>query len=71
MKENQAADELTEGRDYYRENGFIVFTRKFHLKRGECCGSQCRHCPYEPRWQKGSKTAAAEENQPGSANEPG
>lgn len=33
--------------DYYlTEEGFIVFTEKYHLKRGYCCQSNCRHCPY-------------------------
>ncbi|MBK8397873.1 MAG: hypothetical protein IPL26_21875 [Leptospiraceae bacterium] len=31
---------------YYFENGLMVFTEKFHLKRGFCCGNGCRHCPY-------------------------
>ncbi len=35
----------TEG-DYYLENGNVVFTAAYHLKRGACCGSGCRHCPY-------------------------
>jgi len=26
--------------------GFTVFTELAHLKRGRCCGSICRHCPY-------------------------
>jgi cob(I)alamin adenosyltransferase len=26
--------------------GFTCFTEASHLKRGVCCGSQCRHCPY-------------------------
>lgn len=26
--------------------GFTCFTEIAHLKRGVCCGSQCRHCPY-------------------------
>ncbi|XP_005375180.1 PREDICTED: uncharacterized protein C1orf53 homolog isoform X1 [Chinchilla lanigera] len=26
--------------------GFMVLTRLAHLKRGACCGSACRHCPY-------------------------
>ena len=25
---------------------FKVFTEKFHLKRGYCCQSGCKHCPY-------------------------
>ena len=41
---------LVEGRDFYLEGGFIVFTREYHLRRGFCCGSGCRYCPYEPRW---------------------
>jgi hypothetical protein len=32
--------------DYYIENGFYVFTRSYHLKRGHCCKNGCRHCPY-------------------------
>lgn len=33
--------------DYYIEDGNLVFTEWYHLKRGECCGNLCRHCPYE------------------------
>jgi hypothetical protein len=32
--------------DFYLENGFMVFTEAFHLKRGYCCQNGCRHCPY-------------------------
>lgn len=38
--------ELQEGLDYYIENGLFVFTAEFLLKRGYCCDSGCRHCPY-------------------------
>jgi hypothetical protein len=31
---------------YYMENGLIVFTEAYHLKRGYCCKRGCRHCPY-------------------------
>jgi hypothetical protein len=31
---------------YYSEEGFIVFTKQYHLKRGHCCQSGCKHCPY-------------------------
>jgi Family of unknown function (DUF5522) len=34
------------GEDYYLENGNWVFTAKYLLKRGYCCRSGCRHCPY-------------------------
>lgn len=33
--------------DYYYEGGNMVFTREYHLKRGYCCNSGCRHCPYK------------------------
>lgn len=33
--------------DYYlSEEGYIVFTASYHLKRGYCCKSGCKHCPY-------------------------
>jgi len=41
--------------DYYQiGDGLLVFTEAFHLKRRQCCGSGCRHCPFEPRAKKGS-----------------
>lgn len=39
-------EKLIEDLDYYIENGNYVFTTWFHLKRGTCCGNNCRHCPY-------------------------
>jgi len=39
---------LTEGEDYYyNEQGYIVLTEQFHLKKGYCCGNGCKHCPYD------------------------
>jgi len=36
-----------EPEDYYTtEEGFIIFTEKHHIKRGYCCQSGCKHCPY-------------------------
>jgi len=40
---------LKEGRDYYVEGGAMVFTAAYHLRRGYCCGSGCRHCPYDQK----------------------
>lgn len=37
---------LIEGLTYYVEHGRWVFTEQYHLLRGICCGSGCRHCPY-------------------------
>jgi hypothetical protein len=47
---------LVEGTDYYLENGYWVFTEHFLRKRGRCCGSGCRHCPYGYK-AKGKKGA--------------
>ncbi|HJT16720.1 MAG TPA: DUF5522 domain-containing protein [Thermoanaerobaculia bacterium] len=43
---DRKAPELVEGEDFYREGAYIVFTAKYLLKRGYCCESGCRHCPY-------------------------
>jgi hypothetical protein len=42
-------DALHEGIDYYWENGRVVFTAHFLTKRGRCCDSGCRHCPYKTK----------------------
>jgi hypothetical protein len=31
---------------YYSPEGYIVFTESYHRKRGYCCQSGCKHCPY-------------------------
>lgn len=39
---------FTEGLDfYYNNDGLVVFTSTYHLKRGKCCGTGCLHCPYD------------------------
>ena len=38
--------QLVDGIDFYKEGDKIVFTSVYHLKRGYCCHSKCRHCPY-------------------------
>ncbi|HEX4155936.1 MAG TPA: DUF5522 domain-containing protein [Acidobacteriaceae bacterium] len=35
--------------DFYYEGSNIVFTEAYHRKRGYCCNSGCRHCPFEER----------------------
>lgn len=37
---------LLEGRDYTLENGAMVFTSNYLQRRGYCCDSGCRNCPY-------------------------
>ena len=38
--------EAIEGLDYEMERGLLVFSAWYLLKRGSCCESGCRHCPY-------------------------
>ena len=39
---------MEEGIDFYFDpSGYMVFTEKYLLERGYCCGNGCRHCPYE------------------------
>jgi hypothetical protein len=41
----QQEDELA-AEDFYYEGPYLVFTAAYHLKRGACCNSGCRHCPW-------------------------
>jgi 2-iminoacetate synthase ThiH len=46
----QEKQTLKPGEDYYFDsNGLMVFTAEYHLKRGYCCNSGCRHCPYREK----------------------
>jgi Family of unknown function (DUF5522) len=59
-EENQSKKEpeLFQNGDYYlTEEGYRVFTEKFHLRRGYCCENGCRHCPYgfNDKKKKGNK----------------
>lgn len=40
------APQLIEGVDFYWEGPYMVLTAKYLFKRGYCCESGCRHCPY-------------------------
>jgi len=38
---------MEEQADYYfNEDGLMVFTAAYHLKRGYCCKNKCKHCPW-------------------------
>lgn len=44
---NADTSSLIEGEDYYVDSsGLFVFTAAYLKKRGFCCESGCRHCPY-------------------------
>ena len=53
---------LVPGEDYYMEDGLLVMTAAYHKKRGSCCGSGCRWCPFEPKHEQGATTLAADES---------
>lgn len=47
MKEQSNENKLIDGIDFYlTPEGYRCFTEAYHLKRGYCCKSGCRHCPY-------------------------
>lgn len=39
---------VREGRTTYVDpaTGYVVMTELAHRRRGRCCGSGCRHCPF-------------------------
>jgi hypothetical protein len=47
--------EFIEGVHYYLQNGMVIMTEEYHKQRGFCCGSGCKHCPYEPKHLKDNK----------------
>ena len=52
-------DELVEGEDFYYEGPYLVFTAAYLKKRGYCCESGCRHCPYGYRRDQRSDAPSA------------
>lgn len=42
----EASSTELEPEDFYYEGPYLVFTAAYLLKRGYCCNSGCRHCPY-------------------------
>ncbi|MFD0940802.1 DUF5522 domain-containing protein [Pedobacter boryungensis] len=56
---------MEEGIDYYlNEDGLMVFTAAYHLKRGYCCKNKCKHCPWNYGKDNGRKTSNPSSNQP-------
>lgn len=37
------------GQEHYTDpgTGYLVFTEVYLRKRARCCGSGCRHCPFD------------------------
>jgi hypothetical protein len=45
--ESTLTNEPLRPEDFYMEGPYLVFTAAYHLRRGSCCKSDCRHCPYK------------------------
>jgi Family of unknown function (DUF5522) len=43
---SKSAESELRPEDFYYDGPYLVFTAAYHLKRGYCCNSGCRHCPY-------------------------
>jgi len=56
--------DLIEGDDYYLENGLMVFTEAFLRRRGYCCESGCRHCPWGFSVNRQKESLAEPEEEP-------
>lgn len=58
---------MQEDNFYINDEGLLVFTEKFHLERGFCCGRGCKHCPYEyenvPEVKRAKLLAARKSNE--------
>ena len=48
-------DDWKKPRYSYLEDGKMVMTEEYHIKRGSCCGSKCKHCPFWPQYIKMNK----------------
>jgi hypothetical protein len=57
--EKRSIPRLVENQDYYWEGRYMVMTAHYLTKRGYCCQSGCRHCPYGFRRGVGFITPAA------------
>jgi hypothetical protein len=47
--EGRQKDEFIETVDFNYENGLMVLTAHYLLKRGYCCENVCRNCPYNKK----------------------
>lgn len=54
------SSKFIEGVHYYMDGTRVVFTALSHIQRGSCCGTGCRHCPYDLKHTKGTVVLAKE-----------
>ena len=53
---------LVEDVDFYYEGPYVVFTAEYLRRRGYCCGSGCRHCPYSKQEREDAEQKRSEKN---------
>lgn len=39
---------------YFDQKTGIVYTERYLIEQGECCGNKCKHCPYDPKSKQGN-----------------
>ncbi|WP_338793346.1 DUF5522 domain-containing protein [Bernardetia sp. MNP-M8] len=44
--------QIEKGDFYFNEEGLMVFTAQYHLKRGYCCKNICLNCPWDYKREK-------------------
>jgi hypothetical protein len=47
MKHNKQKDSNSGPDFYFNEQGLMVMTAQYLIKRGYCCNNGCKHCPYK------------------------
>jgi len=48
QKQKHSSGQASLADDFYLDmNGLMVFTGAYLRRRGYCCDSGCRHCPYD------------------------
>ncbi|MCU0389992.1 MAG: DUF5522 domain-containing protein [Thermoflexibacter sp.] len=47
MNKNKVLSRYAEEDYYYDSIGNLIFTAKYHEKRGYCCKQKCKHCPWD------------------------
>ena len=56
LKDQSSKHQFIKDVHYYLDGDRVVFTAAYHIQRGSCCGSKCRHCPFDPEYQEGNTT---------------
>ena len=46
LEETKLRQNKLQPEDFYWKDNKMIFTEKYHLKRGKCCSNGCLHCPY-------------------------